>query len=74
MKDNTRTLSTKGSCLCRKMIQDIVRNADDKILNEILRLAENNQTRDAVFSMIELMADDVVFTASEYKEMVSSKQ
>ena len=52
------------------MIRGIIRNADDKTLRYILQQMQKDdtqekQTRDAVFSMIELMAGDNNFTASE---------
>ena len=50
----------------RKKIQDIMRHTDDELLREILKEADDENNRDAVFSMLELMADDTIFTSSKY--------
>ena len=49
------------------MIRGIIRNADDKTLRYILQQLHKDETQktQTVFSMVELMAEDDNFTASE---------
>ena len=53
---------------CRKKIQTIIRSTNDETVKQILQKADtdNDETKDGVFSMIELMADDDCFTESKY--------
>ena len=42
-----------------------MRHTDDELLRGILKEADDEKNRDAVFSMLELMADDTAFTSSK---------